>query len=125
MAVGKEIVAAFAGAADYLSFDLTTHKSSTETIRVELTEAERTLNEMYAKVRALRAESNSEERHPKSDNLIQIFDTVRNDHPKDWLLPLEIYELTLSEVVLSHLEQLKKEKPEVAHLIDSGIALIG
>lgn len=132
MAVGKEIISAFAGAADYHSFPISQRKSKTETIRAELSEKEIALNGLYEKVREIR------ETHPaptppskEGDNLERIFKNLKTNHPSDWLLPLEIYELAqatdsdFSGEVLEYLMQLKKRTPKVAHLIDGGIGLIG
>ncbi|CAM3274443.1 aromatic amino acid hydroxylase [Aequorivita lipolytica] len=131
MAVGKEIASAFAGAADYNSFDSVNHVSSSETIRVQLSEKERELNSLYKEVREIREE------HPpltppskEGDRLEVIFKTVKENHSTDWLLPLEIYELVaqtesdFSEEILKHLLHLKQQKPKVAHLIDGGLGLI-
>jgi phenylalanine-4-hydroxylase len=129
MAVGKEIVSAFAGAADYLSFDLVRPKSETETIRVELSEKEKELNSLYEKVRALR--KNEHGHDSVSHKLAEIFGNLITDHPNDWLLPLEIYEQVSSQnsqfsgKVLSYLSELKILRPKVAHLIDGGLRLIG
>ncbi|MBL4662318.1 MAG: aromatic amino acid hydroxylase [Flavobacteriaceae bacterium] len=121
MAVGKEIVSAFAGAADYLSFDLANHKSSTETVRPNLTEAEIQLNELYAKVRHIR---NNETAIVETEDLLHIFDVLQTKHANDWLLPLEIYELIASEMVLEYLHNLQNKRPEIAHLITSGLTLL-
>ncbi len=122
MAVGREIVSAFAGAADYLSFDVLTHNVSyTETIRIKTSEEENKLNELYQKIRGVRNTNAS---------LSGVFNTIRMDHPNDWLASLEIYELvannsnSLSAEVLHYLTNLKKQRPEVAHLIDGGLILI-
>ena len=52
-------------------------------------------------------------------------------HPKDWLLPIELYELAfegnetiLCERVLQHLESIKQNRPEVGRLIDDGLSII-
>lgn len=125
MAVGKEIVSAFAGAADYNSFDLVNHVSSSETIRVKLSEKERELNKLYKEVRDTRNAVEID-----STKLQQIFKTVKENHSIDWLLSLEIYELIFktdsefSTEVLKHLLHLKQERPKVAHLIDGGLALL-
>jgi len=125
MAVGKEIVSAFAGAADYLSFDLFNHVSNTETIRVPLSEEERQLNDLYKKVREIRNSSNISSLPLKEiEDLETLFVSLRKNYPADWLLPLEIYELTHSEDVLKHLIDLKSRRPKVAHLIDDGLMLI-
>tara|TARA_R110000823_G_scaffold52940_2_gene130676 strand:- start:18421 stop:20190 length:1770 start_codon:yes stop_codon:yes gene_type:complete len=125
MAVGKEIVSAFAGAADYNSFDLVTHNATSETIRPQLSEKEIELNSLYKKVREIR---NSEEIN--TTKLQQIFKILGENHPTDWLLPLEIYELVsennsdFSQEVLKHLLNLKKQRPKVAHLIEGGMELL-
>ncbi|MAO47480.1 MAG: phenylalanine 4-monooxygenase [Aequorivita sp.] len=125
MAVGKEIVSAFAGAADYHSFDLVTHTATSETIRPQLSEKEIELNSLYKEVRAIR---NSKE--DDTTKLQQIFKILEENHPTDWLLPLEIYELVaqfdsdFSEQVLKHLLNLEQQRPKVAHLIEGGLELL-
>ncbi|GAB5401537.1 MAG: aromatic amino acid hydroxylase [Aureisphaera sp.] len=120
MAVGTDILSAFAGAADYLSFDLATHQiSETETVRTSLSEEEKQLNELYGRVRELR-EANTQ----SQDELVTIFNALKTDHPLDWLLPLEIFELTASTLVLEYLNTLKQKRPEVAHLISGGLDLL-
>ncbi len=118
MAVGKEIVSAFTGAADYNSFPITLKPSDTKTIKNSQSEKEIELNKLYKTV--------SEHRKNKSSNesLTVIFETLKKDHPTDWLLPLEIYELTKNKNVLFYLQSLKKERPNVAHLIEGGLDLI-
>lgn len=129
MAVGKEIVSAFAGAADYLSFDLARQKSSTRTIRVDLSEKEKELNSLYEEVRILR--ENEQDHDSVTQKLVEIFGKVIANHPNDWLLPLEICEQVssensqFSEKVLSYLSELKIRRPNVAHLIDDGLRLTG
>ncbi|QQX75314.1 MULTISPECIES: aromatic amino acid hydroxylase [Aequorivita] len=125
MAVGKEIVSAFAGAADYHSFNLVTHNATSETIRPQLSEKESELNSLYKGVREIR---NSEE--IDATKLQQFFKILKENHQTDWLLPLEIYELVaqshsnFSEEVLKHLLNLKQPRPKVAHLIEGGLALL-
>lgn len=125
MAVGKEIIAAFAGAADYLSFDVATHSiSDTTTVKATSSTEEIELNKHYAEVREIRESNDNFER------LSEIFEQLKNNHPKDWLLPLEIFELlsvkneSAANEILEHLNELRTTKPEVAHLIDNGLQLI-
>ncbi|NNM24356.1 MAG: aromatic amino acid hydroxylase [Flavobacteriaceae bacterium] len=119
MAVGKEIISAFAGAADYFSFDLVTHKPSTETIRLEASATDKDLFSLYQQVRELRnGESNFRE------SLQLVFKQLKSNHPNDWLLPLEIYELSGDDQVLVYLNELKNRRPEIAHLIDGGLVLL-
>jgi phenylalanine-4-hydroxylase len=126
MAVGKEIVSAFAGAADYHSFDLTNHLSSTETIKVELSLEEKELNAFYSEVRTIREEPSLPEGiSPKGiEKLALLFKKSAENHPSDWLLPLEIYELTGDHTILNYLTDFKEEHPKVEHLIDGGLDLI-
>lgn len=127
MAVGKEIVSAFAGTADYHSFDLVTHKpSDTMTIHSDLTEKDKALNELYAEVRKLREDAVN----ITTEKIEGIFEITCKGHPEDWLLPLELYELSFpSEMSITkelavYLDQLKERRPEVAHLIDGGVQLV-
>lgn len=121
MAIGKEIISAFAGPADALSFDLITHKTSSTTIKSKKTPQRQELESLYESVRNIREGKNTK------FSLEAAFDILKKYHPKDWLLSVEIYELAfdkdenLAAEVLQHLEDLKKRRPEVAHLIDGGI----
>lgn len=121
MAVGKDIVSAFAGAADYLSFDLVEHELSSLGDVAEMSEEEKTLNNLYAKIRALRHAA--QDKNDRSECYKQ-FEVVKENHPNDWLLPLEIYELTGASEVLEHLKLLQQRRPEVAHLIKAGLELL-
>ncbi|MDX1544778.1 MAG: phenylalanine 4-monooxygenase, partial [Christiangramia sp.] len=123
MAVGKEIISAFAGPADHNSFDLITHTPSTTTIKSKKTPEREELESLYKAVRNIRKGENTK------FSLHAAFDITKKHHPKDWLLSVEIYELAaeddpkLAREVKSHLEGLKKSRPEVAHLIDDGIEM--
>ncbi|WP_432412740.1 aromatic amino acid hydroxylase [Rasiella sp. SM2506] len=133
MAVGKEIVSAFAGAADYLSFDLVEHELSTLGDVVEMSDEEKELNGLYAEVRIIR-ENNAgvdplsppaaDSSPLKREQLIGIFKKISKNYPNDWLLPLEIYELTRTSEILDYLKELQKRRPEIAHLIEAGLGLI-
>jgi|TARA_R110002110_G_scaffold50369_24_gene149159 phenylalanine-4-hydroxylase len=125
MAVGKEIVSAFAGAADYNSFNLTNHVSSTETIKIAISPEETALNALYKEVKTIRnlnktITASAEE----GKRLVEIFKAISKNHSGDWLLPLEIYELTSSEAISNYLTSFKMEHPKVKHLIDGGLDLI-
>ena len=123
MAVGKEIVSAFAGPADHESFDLITHKTSSTTIKSKKTPEREELESLYESVRNIRNGENTK------FSLNAAFDIAKKDHPKDWLLSVEIYELAvdkdpkLAEEVKTRLEELKTQRPEIAHLIDDGIEM--
>ncbi|WP_300486050.1 aromatic amino acid hydroxylase [Flavobacterium sp.] len=124
MAVGKKIIAAFSGPADVRSFDLITHVPSSQTIKAQKTPERLKLEALYQNIRDIREGKTT-------GNPDAIFETLQNEHPKDWLLSVEIAELAhknnnhaLENKVLAHLEQLKTTRPEVAHLISNGLELI-
>ena len=125
MAVGKDIVSAFSGPADYNSFDLITHIPSTQTIHIDKSEERIALEILYQQVRDYReGRNNTISRNKVLEELIE-------HHPIDWLLPVELYELSqldneteLAEKILKHLNTIKQNKPEVGHLIDDGLEII-
>lgn len=124
MAIGKELISAFAGPADAKSFNLITHTPSSTTIKSKKTPEREELESLYESVRNIRQGKNTK------FSLDAAFDLVKKYHPKDWLLSVEIFELTsgkdekLASQVLEHLEDVKQRRPEVAHLIDNGIGLV-
>jgi phenylalanine-4-hydroxylase len=128
MAVGKKIIAAFSGPADIKSFNLITHKPSSETIKSKQTPERKALESLYAQVRACRENKNN------FDQLASIFSEVTSKHPSDWLLSLEILEIiadhdlehlaSLENEILSYLTALKNKKPSVKQLIENGLSLI-
>ena len=124
MAVGKKVVSAFSGPADCNSFDMITHLPNSKTIKAEKTAEREELESYYSEIRNLR------ENKINSNKAFEIFKIVSNKYPKDWLLSLEIAEilhLQKSEKyfneVLSHLNNLKINRPEVSHLIANGLEL--
>ena len=124
-AVGKDIVSAFAGMADYRSFNVNTHNpSTTTTIKTERSAKQKELIELYEAIRNYR---NGETTKFSPD---AVFDILKKHYNEDWLLPLEIYELeverntTLSKEVFRYLNELKERRPEVSHLIEGGLELL-
>lgn len=124
MAVGAEVISAFSGPADYNSFDLITHVPSSKTIKQKRDEQKLKLEKLYNNVREKRETNNDAD-------LSNILNTLINEHPKDWLLSIEILELAkkenninLYDKAINHLQDVQKERPEVAHLIKDGIAII-
>ncbi len=125
MAVGKKITSAFSGPADVSSFDMINHVPSSHTIKQKKSSKREELENLYLNIRKLR-EGNSAE-----ITLKEAFGAVTANHENDWLLSVEIAELAkkenhsdLIDKVLNHLEKVKTKRPEIAHLIDGGIALI-
>ncbi|MEW4924392.1 aromatic amino acid hydroxylase [Algibacter sp. 2305UL17-15] len=126
MAVGKDIVSAFSGPADLNSFDLMTHVPSTQTIHIKKSKKRLELETLYQQVRDYREGEN------RTISRTKVLEQLIENHPNDWLLPVELYELArlgneteLSEKILQHLETVKRNKPEFGHLIDDGLGIVG
>lgn len=125
MAVGKEIVSAFSGPADLNSFNLITHVPATQTIRVKKSEKLLKLEALYQQVRDYRNGTN------KTISRTKVLEALIENHPNDWLLPVELYELAFAENetklcknIINHLETIKQHRPEVGHLIDDGLGIV-
>jgi phenylalanine-4-hydroxylase len=125
MAVGKKVISAFSGPADVTSFDRINHVPSSQTIKQKKSIEREELEKLYASIRNIR------ENKPATITLKEAFASVSAGHPKDWLLSVEIAELAqkegntdLANKVLNHLENVKSNRPEIAHLIANGLELI-
>jgi phenylalanine-4-hydroxylase len=123
MAVGVEVVSAYSGPASVHSFDDVNKVSEIKTHKIEYSESDKALYGLYQQVRALRENKTVSERE-----IDLISDVLIFDFPNDWLLLLELYELSVKnnysnqKVLLSHLEKLKCNKSYTT-LIEKGIAL--
>ena len=123
LAVGKDVLSAFAGSADHRSFPNLYHASKTKTVKVEASEKAVKLNALYAEVRNLR------EKQLNNTELLQdIFTKVKSEYTDDWLLALEIYEIAqdnrLKQTVYTYLIELSERRPDISTLIKEGIELI-
>ena len=125
MAVGKKVISAYSGPADVNSFDMINHVPSSKTIKQKKSTAREELEKLYQSVRNIRTNNASD------TTLKEAFGAVSANHPNDWLLSVEIAELAKKEnntdlisKVLNHLEKVKSNRPEIAHLIDGGLELI-
>ena len=125
MAVGKKVISAFSGPADVNSFDMINHVPSSQTIKQKKSVEREELEKLYASIRNIR------ENKSTTITLKEAFAAVTSGHPSDWLLSVEIAELAQKEgnsdlvnKVLNHLENVKTNRPEIAHLITNGLELI-
>lgn len=125
MAVGKKVISAFSGPADVNSFDLISHIPSTQTIKAKKSAEREELEKLYQNTRNIR------EGKPSQITLKEAFASVTAGHPNDWLLCIELAELAhkssdneFLDKILNHLEKVKNNRPEVAHLIDGGLSLL-
>ncbi len=124
MAIGKEIISAFAGPASPESFKDVYKISKTKTHKFVYSETELKLHKLYQKVRELRENQQIDEQLLKV-----IFNEIQQNYQNEWLLLLEMYEvLYAKESVLKHaihqnLVTLKEQK-KISKLITDGLNLI-
>ncbi|WP_343330882.1 aromatic amino acid hydroxylase [Polaribacter staleyi] len=123
MAIGKEVVSAYAGPADVDSFLTLGKVSETKTHKITYSEKEQQLYGLYEEVRKIRAGNLS-----TNKKITEIFNQLKTQFPLDWLLPLELYELALQHqfsiqsAILEWLEALKCNK-SYTKLIENGLIL--
>ncbi len=123
MAVGKEVVSAYAGAADVASFLDTSKVSETKTHKITYSETAKKLYVLYDEVREMRETNSATEVKVEA-----IFHQLKKEYSEDWLLLLELYELALENnfaiknEVLNTLEALKSNK-SYTKLIENGLNL--
>jgi len=122
--IGKEVVSAFAGPADLDSFDLIEHELSVQQEQTEKSADQKHLEELYQKVRDIR------EGKLEKSNLPQLHTDITQNHSSEWLLLLELYELTktnttdTSNDILAKLEILADNEDAKSELIDKGLLLL-
>ncbi|MBW7870400.1 MAG: aromatic amino acid hydroxylase [Flavobacteriia bacterium] len=125
MAIGKSIVSAYAGPADFNSFDMTTHQLEPGNKREIISQEKQRLLDMYTQIREMRQNSAllSEEK------LNQIFETLKSDYPEEWLLPVELFETAhsnkfkIENSIKNYLKEISANQSDIAHLITDGITL--
>ena len=80
---------------------------------------------MYARVREIR---HGENRNIQNQELREIFEQLKTAHPEDWLLPLEVLEISqdvaLSKEIRQYLTDMYKQHPHLTKLIQDGLGLI-
>ena len=122
MAVGSSIISAFAGPADPNSFDQITHVPTEKSHERVITPALKSLHILYQDVRNMRENHQVDETRLK-----EIWLEIQNNFSLEWLLPLEIYEITRShdfkEEIKTYLLGLEN-KVDAFHLITEGLELI-
>jgi phenylalanine-4-hydroxylase len=124
MAVGMEIVSAYAGPASVNSFEDVAKVSETKTHKISYSQEDKALYKLYGEVRCLRENNTVTE-----SEVGRIFTAVSTNFKNDWLLPLELFELAVKynyqsqkEIILKYLESLKCNKSYTT-LIEKGLAL--
>ncbi len=124
MAVGADVISAYAGVADPESYGLSFEPPTEKTHKIVYTEADKKLHQLYQIIRDFRVQKST-----NYDKLIPIYQLLITDYPSEWLLLLELYELlkntnsTLKKQVSDSLNNLTQNKA-YKKLIEEGLAVI-
>ncbi len=126
MAVGEKITSVFNGAADKDAFNQVALIPKERTIKNPSDTQRRKLESLYRQVRDIRLRKTGYER------LGEIWETQQAEHPNDWLLSLEIFEILdeideqrpLQEKVAHFLKARKAADNDLATLIEWGFRLV-
>jgi phenylalanine-4-hydroxylase len=126
MAVGEKIVSVFNGAADKDAFNEVALVPKERTIKHPSDSKRRKLESLYQQVRDIRTRKAGYER------LGEIWETQQAEHPNDWLLSMEIFELldeteeqpALKAKVQKFLEEKKTRNKDLSTLISWGFRLV-
>ena len=123
MAVGEEIMSAYSGPASLHSFEDVNKVSATKTHKIKYSDVDKELYGLYQTVRDFREKKNVSE-----IDIEDINNKLTMKFSSDWLLLLELYELSvknnfsIKKELLNRLEELKCNKGYTI-LIEKGIAL--
>ncbi len=124
MAVGKEIISAYAGPASVHSFENFGEVSKEKTHKIKYTTKEIELHKWYGTIAAMR-----KSKAICFETLHKILENLKRNFKTDWLLPLEMYELVygtnsiIETEIVNYLNEIKKNK-KYARLINNGLKLI-
>ena len=122
MAIGSSVVSAFSGAADPSSFENLYTVSKVKTIISKPSKKDKKLNKIAQKIRQAR------NRDSDPGLLSSLFLELKEDHPENWILPLEILELANNEnfslKIELYLMELTKKYTNLKNLVESGISMV-
>jgi phenylalanine-4-hydroxylase len=126
MAVGERISSVFNGAADKDAYNQVALAPKERTIKVPSDEKRKRLENLYAQVRKIRESKTGYER------LGEIWETQQAEHPADWLLSMEIFEILdttdqqhqLKAKIGKFLNEKKASTKDLSTLIGWGFRLV-
>jgi phenylalanine-4-hydroxylase len=127
LAVGARVASVFQGAADKTAYEDISLVPRERTIKVERTDAYLHLGELYQRVRDIR------EQDRDLADLVEVWQVVRAQHPDDWLLAMEMFELldadgdqqpALREEIRAFLAEQRDQNADRRTLIDWGFTLV-
>jgi phenylalanine-4-hydroxylase len=126
MAVGGRISSVFNGAADKDAYNQVALVPKERTIKVPSDAKRKRLENLYAQVRTIRESKSGYER------LGEIWETQQAEHPEDWLLSMEIFEILdatnqqreLKTKIEKFLNERKAKTKDLSTLISWGFRLV-
>ncbi len=126
MAVGDKIVSVFNGAADKDAYNQVALVPKERTIKIPSDARRKKLESLYQQVRDIRSRKTGYER------LGEIWETQQAEHPNDWLLSMEIFEILdelgeqkeLKEKITKFLNTRKAADKEISTLVEWGFRLV-
>ena len=126
MVVGERIRSVFNGAADKDAFLDVALVPKERTIKVPSDAKRKKLESLYQQVRDIR------ERKMGYERLGEIWETQQAEHPSDWLLSMEIFELLddtgqqseLKDRIARYLKSVASQNKDKATLVDWGFRLV-
>ena len=126
MAVGERISSVFNGAADKDAYNQVALVPKERTIKVPSDAKRKRLENLYAQVRTIRESKAGYER------LGEIWETQQAEHPEDWLLSMEIFEILdatdqqreLKTKIEKFLNEKKAKTKDLSTLISWGFRLV-
>ena len=126
MAVGERIRSVFNGAADNDAYNQVALVPKERTIKVPSDAKRKRLENLYAQVRKIRMSKTG------YDRLGEIWETQQAEHPDDWLLSMEIFELLdttgqqpeLKARIEKFLNERKTKTKDLSTLISWGFRLV-
>ncbi len=126
MAIGDRITSVFNGAADKDAYNQVALVPKERTIKTPSDAKRKRLENLYAQVRKIRESKTGYER------LGEIWETQQAQHPDDWLLSMEIFEILdttdqqpeLKRKIESFLNEKKAQTKDLTTLISWGFRLV-
>ena len=126
MAIGDAIVSVFNGTADKSIFEDQLYVSPKRTYQQNYTQQDLSYQDLFHQIRNYREEKKS------NDNLLMLWETLKNDFKEDWLGALEILELVavdsnktaLANEIRVYLNAQINTYPKFTKLINDGLKII-
>ncbi len=124
LVVGEKIISCFPGATDKKSFPEKRYDYKSQTIKVNYTESEKKLQKIYGEI------ANIRELKLNHNKMKIIFQQLKSNDSKEWLLLLEMcelaknYDIHLFNQLKDYLNDLSVERNDLKKLISDGLKIL-